>query len=76
MKEQTVSGKGKKNPKQPNPKQSTIKTWFHNLKHSILGKKEKLCNPQELKDLIYSEVAFVFQIKWAFSVIKPKKQPN
>lgn len=56
MKEQTVSSKGKKT-------QPTNKTWFQNVKHNIFGEKEKPCNPQELKDLIYREVAFVFQIK-------------
>lgn len=38
--------------------------------------KEKTCNPQELKDLIYRQAASMFQIKWAFSVTQPKKQPS
>lgn len=57
-------------------KQPTIKMWFQNLKHSILREKEKWCNPRELKDLIYRQVAFVFQIKWTFSAITQKKEPS
>lgn len=60
MKEKTVLSKEKSHRK---TKQPTIKTWFQNLKHGILGEKEKRCNPQELKDLLYRQVAFVFQIK-------------
>lgn len=51
MKEQITSSKAKK-AKPTN--QPTIETWFQNLKHSIPEEKEKQCNPQESKDLIWN----------------------